>query len=317
VVGWFRQNARDLPWRKNSDPYRIWISEIMLQQTQVITVIPYYDRFMKRFPNVQSLAAAKENEVLKLWEGLGYYRRARYLHSGAKMIVEKFDGIFPKTKEELLSVPGIGAYSAGAILSIAYRKATPALDGNLIRVYARFFGIRTFVNEPKTLKKLWEIAGEYSQTEIEDTREFAEGMMEIGALVCTPKNPNCAICPLVWGCEAKKQSLQNILPQKLKLDERLKLFERIWVYENEGKIALLKKGADPKFPHFNRLPYQVLTDLKKKPDYRYSVTNRDFAVEISDARPAIKNHRWVTYKQIEKILLPAIDRRILKDYFKR
>lgn len=314
VVEWFKKNARVLPWRKTSDPYPIWISEVMLQQTQVITVIPYYERFLKRFPTVQSLAAAKKSEVLKYWEGLGYYRRARYLHAGAKMISEKLNNEFPKSKEELLKIPGIGEYSSGAILSIAYRIATPALDGNLIRVYSRFFGIRGYVNQPKTLKQLWKIAHEYAQTEPASTREFAEGMMEIGALVCTPKNPPCENCPLAWGCQAKKLNLQAKLPRKNLVETRKKLFERVWIHEKSGRIAIMKKGSDPKFPYFNRLPYKTIRSLKQNSQYRYSVTNRDFAVEILKRKPALRDLKWIAAGQLDKIMLPAIDRRILKDY---
>lgn len=313
VVSWFRENARDLPWRKTSDPYLIWISEIMLQQTQVATVIPYYLKFVESFPTVSDLAKASEDEVLKRWEGLGYYRRARLLHAGAKFMVDSLNGVFPSSKEALLQIPGVGAYSAGAILSIAYRISTPALDGNLIRVYSRFFCILDEVNHKSVLKKLWNIASVYSATSPSDAREFAEGMMEIGALVCTPKKPQCQNCPLAWGCSARSKNLQNEIPRKERVVKRKKLSEKIWCYKRSNSLALLPKGADSKYPLFHRLPFRKLAKLHGRPDYRYSITDRDFLVRLETKVPRMKNLQWIAISDLDKVLLPSIDRRILRD----
>ncbi|MBN8554011.1 MAG: A/G-specific adenine glycosylase [Deltaproteobacteria bacterium] len=319
IVHWFETAARDLPWRKTSDPYKIWISEIMLQQTGVSTVIPYFERFMKRFPDVKSLARSTEDEVLHLWQGLGYYRRAKNLREGAKLIVEKFAGKFPDTKEDLLEVPGIGPYSAGAILSIAFRKQAPALDGNLIRVYSRFYGIQDFVNDTKTLKKLWAIATEHTPSASKISREFCEGMMELGATICTPKNPKCKICPVAWGCIARKDGNAETLPRKKMLRAREKYLEKVYLMEKAGKFGFLKKGGDPKFPDFLRLPYEALT-TEPSPNvdqrlFKYSVTHRDFKVFVE--RKTFRSKAkliWVSKSKLSKILLPAIDRKILNAY---
>src|SRR2546425_303209 len=158
LLNWFKQNARDLPWRRTRDPYAIWISEIMLQQTQVKTVIPYWQRWMRRLPDVRALARARPDAVLKLWEGLGYYLRARNLHQAARTIVDQHGGRFPEQFDEVLALPGIGRYTAGAICSIAFNQPTPVLDGNVIRVLTRWFGITTNPREKSTNKKLWELA---------------------------------------------------------------------------------------------------------------------------------------------------------------
>jgi A/G-specific adenine glycosylase len=322
-VEWFKKVARDLPWRHTSDPYKIWISEIMLQQTGVSTVIPYYERFLKRFPNLKSLAAAHEDEVLQLWQGLGYYRRAKNLREGAKLILEQFAGKFPDTKESLLAVPGIGEYSAGAILSIAFRKQAPALDGNLIRVYSRFYLIKDFVNESKILKHLWAIASDHAPSEAGATREFCEGMMELGATVCTPTKPKCSTCPLEWGCLAKKEGIAEELPRKVQARTREKKIEQVFIVERKSRIGFFKRGADKKFPDFFRLPFKTLTKAPKSNKtseplrkFKYSVTHRDFLVYAERRDLRSKNLVWVERSKLSQTLLPAIDRKILTSYSK-
>jgi A/G-specific adenine glycosylase len=208
---WYAQHKRDLPWRRDAhDPYRVWISEIMLQQTQVATVIPYYERFVARFPNVQALANAKLDEVLKAWEGAGYYARARNLHRAAQEIVARFGGALPHTVAELRTLPGIGRYTAGAIASIAFNSDAPVLDGNVARVLCRIFKI---TEEPRIVEKeLWAIM----ELLLPHGRagEFNQAMMELGATVCTPRNPQCRICPLNRLCGARKLGRQNELPMK-------------------------------------------------------------------------------------------------------
>ncbi|MDB5037383.1 MAG: mutY [Bacteriovoracaceae bacterium] len=314
IVSWFNKNARKLPWRETSDPYKIWISEVMLQQTQVSTVIPYYDRFLKRFPNLESLAASTEDEVLKYWEGLGYYRRGKNLRLAAQMIVEKFSGKFPDTREELLSIPGIGPYSAGAILSIAFRKTAPALDGNLIRVYARFYGIQDDVAEVKTLKVLWKLAGEHAPDDSKMTREFAEGMMELGALICTPKNVKCTECPVSKNCVALKKDLVALLPRKRPDRKREKLYEQVWLQRKKNKVAFYPKGSDPKFPDFMRLPHRFLKapPILYEKKFKYSVTHRDFEVFLMKTSTVEKRIIWLDRAKLQEILLPAIDRKIIR-----
>jgi A/G-specific adenine glycosylase len=210
LLKWFDANKRDMPWRETRDPYKIWISEIMLQQTQVKTVMPYFHRFIQSFPSVRELAAADISQVMKSWEGLGYYSRARNLHKAAKEIVRTFDSKIPNTLEDLLSLPGIGRYTAGAILSIAFGQPAPVLDGNVIRMLSRLFHITDNVDQVSTRKRLWQLAENVLPESC--IRDFNEGLMELGALICTQKNPQCGDCPVQKQCEAFRIGIQQELP---------------------------------------------------------------------------------------------------------
>jgi A/G-specific adenine glycosylase len=207
---WYKRNQRSLPWRKTNDPYRIWISEIMLQQTQVDTVIPYYHRFLKAFPTVPSLARAPLQNVLKVWENLGYYSRARNMHAAAGMIVEKFGGQIPDNWGEIKSLPGIGLYTAGAILSIAYGQAIPAVDGNVRRILCRLFAIRKPVDDTREQKQLQKLAA--SLIPIRHPGDFNQALMDLGATICKAKNPDCSRCPIANLCQARLHDFQNVLP---------------------------------------------------------------------------------------------------------
>jgi A/G-specific adenine glycosylase len=214
LLGWFRQFQRDLPWRRTRDPYRIWLSEIMLQQTRVATVIPYYERFLARFPNVQALAAAPEEEVLRLWSGLGYYSRARNLQKAAREIVAKHGGEFPNDRVEALALPGIGGYTAAAILSIACGAKLAVLDGNVARVLARLGAIRGDVREPKRWKSLQQTADVLLDGE--SPGDWNQAMMELGATLCTPRSPQCLLCPAGESCKARKLGLAERIPERRK-----------------------------------------------------------------------------------------------------
>ena len=316
VVRWFLANHRKLPWRETSDPYKIWVSEVMLQQTTVATVIDYYKRFLELFPNVMALGSAKEAEVLKAWQGLGYYRRAKNLRAGAQFVIEKFGGQLPKTLSELLEIPGIGRYSAGAILSIAHRIPTAALDGNLIRVYARHEGISQPVDNSSTLKRLWQIAESHVPSDSLVAREFTEGMMELGALVCTPRNPKCGDCPLGSSCRARSEGMTEILPRKTKSLARKKLVEIVYWSEKNGKVAFFSKGSDPKFPDFMRLPFKSADRASKPKKFlkrlKYAVTDRDFEVYLVKGESKHSEARWIAIDRFEDVLLPTIDRKIIR-----
>lgn len=207
---WYQKIARPLPWRQNNDPYRIWVSEIMLQQTQVETVLAYYDRFLKRFPTLQSLADSEEQEVLTLWSGLGYYRRAKNLRLGAQYLSQQ-GGQFPKNREDILKVPGIGPYTAGAILSIAFDLPEPLVDGNVNRVFARFFGVKETIQASKTQKFFWKMAEEWVRA-AKSPKIHNQALMELGSLVCKKGTPLCHQCPLSTNCVANKKGLQLKLP---------------------------------------------------------------------------------------------------------
>jgi len=212
LLAWFSQFQRDLPWRHTRDPYRIWLSEIMLQQTRVAAVIPYYERFLARFPNVQSLADAPEEEVLRLWSGLGYYSRARNLQKAAQKIVAEHGGEFPPDVGAALALPGIGAYTAAAILSIAYQEKLAVLDGNVARVLARLGAMRGDLRANGMWPKLQKAASQLLDEE--SPGDWNQAMMELGATLCTPRSPQCLLCPVSEFCEARKRGLTAEIPAK-------------------------------------------------------------------------------------------------------
>jgi len=214
LLGWFQKFQRDLPWRKNRDPYRIWISEIMLQQTRVTAVIPYYEKFLSRFPDVQSVASAPQEEVLRLWSGLGYYSRAHNLQKAAQQIVAEHAGQFPREREELLALEGIGEYTASAILSIAFDDKHAALDGNVARVVARLEAIRGDLRESKRWRDLQCKADQL--LERDSAGDWNQAMMELGATICLPRSPQCLLCPVANFCQARKLGLAESIPQKRK-----------------------------------------------------------------------------------------------------
>lgn len=209
---WFIENQRTMPWRSNPLPYYVWISEIMLQQTQVDTVIPYFNRFISAFPTVESLANADQEQVLKLWEGLGYYSRARNLHKAAKIVVTEWNSQLPVTYKEIQTIPGIGPYCAAAILSIAFNQPIPVVDGNVLRVFTRFWGIDEDIRKNTTRDTLFQKLTPFIEDSVPTL--FNQGIMELGALICSPKNPKCNICPLSGTCYANQHSLQDQLPVK-------------------------------------------------------------------------------------------------------
>jgi len=214
ILLWYANNKRDLPWRSTYNPYNIWLSEIMLQQTRVAQGIPYYLKFIEHFPLVQDLANANEEKVLKLWQGLGYYSRARNLHATAKNIVENYKGEFPDTYKELLKLKGVGDYTASAIASISFNRPEPVVDGNVYRVLSRHYGIKTPINSTEGVKYFKKIAREVMN--IVEIRDYNQGIMEFGAIQCIPQNPNCNNCLLNTSCLALKENTVADLPVKIK-----------------------------------------------------------------------------------------------------
>ncbi|MCH8106112.1 MAG: A/G-specific adenine glycosylase [Proteobacteria bacterium] len=213
VLGWYRLHGRKrLPWQLDKTPYRVWVSEIMLQQTQVATVIPYYQRFLKRFPNLSSLADASSDEVLQLWQGLGYYARARNMQHAAQIIRDECQGIFPRELERVMALPGIGRSTAGAILTFACKQSWPILDGNVKRVLARCFEVSGWYGQVNTMKQLWALAERL--TPQQHTDQYNQAMMDIGAMLCLKTNPNCEACPLSDRCESYRHNTQARYPEK-------------------------------------------------------------------------------------------------------
>ncbi|MBO0993389.1 A/G-specific adenine glycosylase [Bacillus sp. SD088] len=212
LLDWFVEEQRDLPWRKDNQPYKVWVSEIMLQQTRVDTVIPYFERFMKTFPTMEAFAAADDESILKIWEGLGYYSRVRNLHSAVKEVVEQYEGKVPDTQKEISKLKGVGPYTAGAILSIAYGKPEPAVDGNVMRVLSRILLIEEDIAKPST-RKVFEAA---VRTLIDPANPsyFNQALMELGALICTPTSPACLLCPVREHCQGYANGKEQVLPIK-------------------------------------------------------------------------------------------------------
>ncbi len=210
LLDWFDQHRRALPWRHDPTPYRVWVSETMLQQTQVATVLPYYERFLARFPTIQALAAADRADVLKVWEGMGYYRRAHHLHQAAQIVVRDYNGELPSDEAALLALPGIGRYTAGAIRAIAFGLPVPVVDGNVRRVLARLDDIATPLEEPGTTERLWARAAEL--VDPERPGEFNQALMEVGATLCRPRRPACDHCPLAAFCLARARGTQEQRP---------------------------------------------------------------------------------------------------------
>lgn len=210
LLAWYRVEARDLPWRRTKDPYAVWVSEIMLQQTRIDQGAPYFERFMSAFPTVYALAGASEDAVLKLWEGLGYYSRARNLHRAARMVAQERGGVFPGSAAEWEHLPGVGRYTAGAIASIAFGERTPVVDGNVIRVLTRLFDIASPSDAAETRAHLWELAGDLVPEDAPG--DFNQAMMELGARVCTPKRPGCGACPIRKRCASLRLGVQESRP---------------------------------------------------------------------------------------------------------
>jgi len=274
LLDWFSQNARDLPWRRTRDPYAIWVSEIMLQQTQVKTVMPYWKRWMRELPTIKAVADASPDKIHKLWEGLGYYTRARNLQKAAQQIVARHGGRFPQNFDDVLALPGIGRYTAGAICSIAFNQPTPILDGNVIRVLTRIFGIGENPKAKKTNARLWKLAGGLvihasritqhaprfgSRTRTKDENDSAnshlnQSLMELGALVCAPRNPRCRICPVKKLCVAFREDRVEELPNLGKRETTTARRFVAFVVERNGRFLVRQRPAGVVNAHLWEFP---------------------------------------------------------------
>jgi A/G-specific adenine glycosylase len=239
LLAWYRANRRDFPWRRGRDPYRIWLAEIMLQQTRIAAVLPYYERFLARFPDVTALARARESEVLKFWAGLGYYSRARNLHRAAKKIVREHAAQFPAAHEQALALPGIGRYTAAAILSIAYDVPLAAVDGNIARVLARLFGVRGDLRAPQNWQRLSATAQQLLPAN--SAGDWNQALMELGETVCTPRSPTCAACPISRRCQARMLGLVHELPAPRikRATERVRIAAAVFL-DSRGRTLLTK-----------------------------------------------------------------------------
>ena len=344
LLAWFPRHCRDLPWRRTQDPYAIWISEIMLQQTQVQTVIPYWERWMRTLPNVQALARSRPERVLKLWEGLGYYTRARNLQRAALGIVQEHGGTFPRNHAAVLSLPGIGRYTAGAICSIAFDQPTPILDGNVIRVLSRVWGIADEVRSGPIQAQLWNLsenlvrrAAELQPAEKRPCSTLNQSLMELGALICTPRAPRCAQCPLSASCQAKQMERTHLLPT---LGKRVAMTQRrfaAFVLWRNGRVLVRQRPPGVvnaglwEFPNLEvngsgrslaELARQCLGaevgSIEVLGKIRHSITRYRIELDVHAAQlqssrpPGLAPGRWCTLAEIEARALPSAHRRILK-----
>jgi A/G-specific adenine glycosylase len=242
LISWFEQEQRILPWRENQDPYKVWVSEVMLQQTRVDTVIPYFNNFIKQFPSLESLAAADEEKVLKAWEGLGYYSRVRNLQAAVQEVQEQYGGKVPDTAAEISKLKGVGPYTTGAVLSIAYGVPEPAVDGNVMRVLSRILSIWDDIAKPKTRKLFEEVVRLLISTD--NPSYFNQGLMELGAIVCTPTSPSCLLCPVREHCRAFAEGIQTELPVKSKKKSSRSVHITAAVMTDEmGKVLIRKRPA--------------------------------------------------------------------------
>ena len=214
LLSWYEKNKRDLPWRKTGDPYKIWLSEVMLQQTQVKTVIPYYQRWLEKLPTIQDLAAESEQKVLKLWEGLGYYNRCHNFQKAARLVCAEYNGMVPDDPDQFINFPGVGPYILSAVMSIAFNRMLPVVDGNVLRVFTRYIELWDDIGKSATQKKVYQMLLDLIPKN--SPGDFNQAVMELGALVCTPKNPTCPRCPLKKTCQAREKGSIASLPVRTK-----------------------------------------------------------------------------------------------------
>jgi A/G-specific adenine glycosylase len=313
LVAWFKKNGRDLPWRHTHNPYAVLVSEMMLQQTQVVTVIDFFTRWMARFPDFAALAAASEADVLQVWQGLGYYSRARNLHRTAKIIVAEHGGKMPRDLDAIRALPGIGRYTAGAVATFAFDQSTPIIDANIARVLSRLFDMRTPVDSSAGQAALWRIADDLQPQK--NAGIFNEALMELGALVCLPRSPKCLICPVKKFCRAENP---EILPVKKPRRKTVAITENCaWIVKN-GRI-LLEQQTGPRWRGLWKLPGMRNVERgmrNEKPLLKivYPFTHHRVTLSIFPV-PASKktgeNQRWFKIGELEKVALAAPHRRAI------
>ena len=299
LKGWFRKSARDLPWRRTRDPYAIWLSEVMLQQTRVETVIPYYERFLLRFPDVRALASAELDEVLSLWSGLGYYRRARELHRCAQEVASIHGGVFPAEAEELLKLRGIGRYTAGAVSSIAFDRPAALVDGNVARVLARLGAIEDDVKSTAGQKRVWAVAERLVPRE--EPGAWNQALMELGATICTPQNPACLICPVRDACAARAQGRERELPVvgEKRASPRVTMVAAVVEHEGRFLFARRKEGG-----LFGGLWEPPMVEAKTAADAMEPLCGAGVAIEAKLTEVGRVEH-VLTHRELDVLVLCA------------
>ncbi len=344
LLQWFDLNARDLPWRRTRDPYAIWVSEVMLQQTQAKTVIPYWERWMEALPNLAALAKAQPGKIHKLWEGLGYYTRVRNLQKAARIIQKDYSGRFPQRFDDVLALPGIGRYTAGAICSIAFNQPTPVLDGNVTRVLTRLFGIDGDPRQRQTNARLWELAallvqiaaGQGRPDQSRSCSHLNQALMELGARVCTPRQPTCDLCPVALHCQAAKhgrvEQLPALGPRQVATPKRFAAF----VVQNGSRFLVRQRPAGTlnaylwefpnaevalRRPSLREAARQALgcmpPNLTPFCSIRHTITHYRITLTVLHAQfgtapPSIAGARWLTPARMRRLPFTGAHKKILQ-----
>ena len=345
LLDWFARNARDLPWRRTRDPYAIWVSEIMLQQTQVKTVIPYWERWMRQLPSIQALAHAPSAQIHKLWEGLGYYTRVRNLQKAAQRLCAGHGGGFPNTFEEVLALPGIGRYTAGAICSMAFDQPSPILDGNVMRVLTRLYGLTENPRGKETNRRLWDLAGQLVESAAALPRKTSratpcshlnQSLMELGALICTPRQPRCESCPVRPRCLAFRTGQVETIPNLgTPVPPTARRFIA-WVAEDRGRFLVRQRRAGEVNAHLWEFPNTEVTlapsDLRRAAEttlgsrtaevrslcvIKHSITRYRITLEVFQTRLASRpsgeqtSEAWLAFEELDALAFTGAHRKIL------
>lgn len=324
IQSWYLKNKRELPWRATKNPYHIWLSEIILQQTRVHQGMSYYHKFVSQFEDVSSLANASEQEVLNLWQGLGYYTRGRNLHKASKIITNKYDGCFPTTYANILSLPGVGKYTAAAVASFAFDLPHAVVDGNVYRVLSRYFNSDMFIDTPEGQRFYQKLADELLDSGNPATHNQA--IMELGALICTPKNPNCNACPLADSCEAKSKNTWSALPRK---KGKIKVHERhlhYFVSMKNDFLLLQKRGEKDiwanmfEFPMLEgeQLEAPILDRVSHIKTMNHKLTHQNLTVHFYDAKDLEKRFPdsfWMPLDDLKNHPLPRVIERFLEEEY--
>ncbi|MXV38594.1 A/G-specific adenine glycosylase [Flavobacteriaceae bacterium Ap0902] len=334
LLNWYHTHQRLLPWRKNQNPYAVWLSEIILQQTRVNQGMAYFTKFLEAYPTIQDLARADEQEVLNLWQGLGYYSRARNLHKTAQIIVKDYDAQFPNNFQELKKLPGIGNYTAAAIASICFGEKVPAIDGNAYRVYARIFGLEKDISDSNAWKFYFEFAQKIMPTE--NTGDYNQAIMELGAIICLPQSPTCMFCPVQKGCIAFSTGKINLLPIRTRKVKVKKRYIHYYFIHYQNQFLVEKRARQGIWKNMYDFPKEELegTDSKtqKFNDYhpifkyktRHILTHRQlfisfYQIEIKNNKTfqeLSKNYQTITAKDIQHLPFPKPIADYLSTYFK-
>lgn len=341
LIAWFDKNQRDLPWRVSKDPYKIWISEIMLQQTRVEAVIDYFNRWVKKWPTVSALALASEIDVMNAWQGLGYYSRSKNILKTAIIIQKEYAGIFPDDIGEIIKLPGIGRYTAGAIASLAFGKREAIVDGNVARVYARIFERDEVINDAKSQDLYYQIAGELLPKK--NLSSFNQGLMELGALICVPQTPKCQECPVVKFCKANANHTTDLYPYRKKAPKTEKIHRLLLLIKKRGQIFMVQRDVKGVFYGMWELPgfsisneivaHSVLKEeisenlqisgkvVSKFKEFSHTFTKYKETVLVYSFTPDNPNIQlageWVTYEKAKKLPMGSVQKKIINYVFQQ